>query len=100
VGPDPHRKTPNPWMHSPDLRGEVQDLHRYKPNPWDRSRTPQRGSGPLTVGSRDPKAKNTQALTEAMRGSSADTCSDHTACASSSRSSGDPMLPRGPLPVT
>jgi hypothetical protein len=58
------------------------------------------GSGPLTVGSRDPKAKNTQALIEAMLGSGADTCPDHTACTPTPPSGGDPMPPRGPLLVT
>jgi hypothetical protein len=72
----------------------------YKPDPWDGSRTPQEGSGLLTVGSRDSKAKNTQALIKAMRGSGADTCPYHTTSAPTSRSGGDPMLPRGLLPVT
>jgi hypothetical protein len=58
------------------------------------------GSGPLTVGSRDSKAKNTQAVINAKRGSGADTCPDHTACAPTPRSGGDPMLPRGLLHVT
>jgi hypothetical protein len=84
----------------PGPPGEVQDLHRYKPDPWNGSRTPQGGSGPLTVGSWDSKAKNTQALIKAMRGSGADTCPDHTACAPTPRSGGDSMLPRGQLPMT
>jgi hypothetical protein len=45
VGLDPHEKVSDPWMHKPD--------------PWDGSWTPQEGSGLLTVGSRDSKAKNT-----------------------------------------
>jgi hypothetical protein len=58
------------------------------------------GSGPLTAGSRDSETKNTQALIKARRGSGADTCPDHTVYASAPRSGGDPMLPRGLLPVT
>jgi hypothetical protein len=58
------------------------------------------GSGPLTVGSRDSGTKNTQALIKAKQGSGADTCPDYTAYASAPRSGGDPMLPRGLLPVT
>jgi hypothetical protein len=54
VGPDPHGKVSDPWMHKPD--------------PWDGCQTPQEGSGLLTVGSRDYKAKNTQALIKARRG--------------------------------
>jgi hypothetical protein len=57
----------------PGPPSEVQDLHRYKPDPWDGSRTPQEGSGLLTVGSQDSKTKNTQALIKAGRGSGADT---------------------------
>jgi hypothetical protein len=49
---------------------------------------------------RDSKAKNTQALIKARRGSGADMCPDHTASAPTPRSGGDPMLPRGLLPVT
>jgi hypothetical protein len=45
VGPYPHEKVPDHWMHSPDLRGKVQDLHRYKPDPWDGSWTPRGGPG-------------------------------------------------------
>jgi hypothetical protein len=86
VGPDPHGKVSDPWMHKPD--------------PWDGSRTPQGRSGLLTVGSRDSKAKSTQALIKARRGSSADTYPDHTASAPTPRSGGDPMLPHGLLPVT
>jgi hypothetical protein len=69
-------------------------------SPWDGSRTPQEGTGLLTVGSQNSKAKNTQALIKARRGSGADTCPDHTASAPTPRSGGDPMLPRGLLPVT
>jgi hypothetical protein len=72
----------------------------HKPDPWDGSRNPQEGSRLLTVGSRDSKAKNTQALIKVRRGSGADTCLDHTASTPTPRSGGDPMLPRGLLPVT
>jgi hypothetical protein len=50
------------------LPGGVQNLHEYKPDPWDGSRTPQEGFGPLSVGSRDAKEKNTQALIKTRRG--------------------------------
>jgi hypothetical protein len=58
------------------------------------------GSGPLSAGSRDSGTKNTQALIKARRGSGADTCPNHTVYDSAPRSGGDPMLPRGLLPVT
>jgi hypothetical protein len=80
--------------------GKVQDPRRRKPDPWDGSRTPLRGSGPLTARSRDSGTKNIQALIKARRGSGADTCPDHTVYASAPRSGGDPMLPRGLLPMT
>jgi hypothetical protein len=57
------------------------------------------GFGPLTAGSRDSGTKNTRTLIKTKRGSGADTCSDHVVYASAPRSGGDPMLPRGPLPV-
>jgi hypothetical protein len=56
--------------------------------------------GPLTAGSRDSKTKNTQALIKARRGSGADTCPNRATYASAPRTGGDPMLPRGPLPMT
>jgi hypothetical protein len=62
------RESVGPLDAQPRPLGEVQDLHRYKPDPWDGSRTLQEGSGLLTVGSRDPKAKNAQALIKARRG--------------------------------
>jgi hypothetical protein len=94
------RESVGPLDAQPGPPGEVQDLHRYKLDPWDRSRTPQEGSGLLTVGSRDSKAKNTQALIKARQGSGADTCPDHTVSTPTPCSGGDPMLPRGLLPVT
>ena len=99
-GSGPPRESVEPLDAQPGPPGEVQDLHRYKPDPWDGSRTPQEGSGLLTVGSWDSKAKNTQALINARRGFGADTCPDHTASAPTPCSGGDPMLPRGLLPMT
>jgi hypothetical protein len=99
VGPTP-RESAGPLDAQTGLPGGVQNLHRYKPDPWDGSRTPQDGSGPLTVGSRDSKEKNTQALIKDRRGSGADTCPNHTVSAPTPHSGGDPMLPRGLLPVT
>jgi hypothetical protein len=58
------------------------------------------GSGPLLAGSRDSGTKNTQSLIKARRGSGAATYPDHTEYAPAPRSGGDPMLPRGRLPVT
>jgi hypothetical protein len=98
-GSGPPRENAGPLEAQPGLPGGVQNLHKYKPDPWDRSRTPQEGSGPVSVGSRDAKEKNTQALIKARRGSGADTCPDHVASAPTPRSSGDPMLPCGLLPV-
>jgi hypothetical protein len=77
------------------LPGGVQNPHKYKPDPWDGVRATHR----VTVGSRDSKEKNTQALIKAKRRSGADTCPNHTASAPTPRSGGDPMLPRGLLPV-
>jgi hypothetical protein len=74
VGPDPHGKVPDPWIHRPDYRAGFRLLTVG-------SRLLTVGSGLLTVGSRDSKAKNSQALIKARRGSGADTCPDHTACA-------------------
>jgi hypothetical protein len=58
------------------------------------------GFGPLTIGSRDTGTKSTRTLIKTGRGFGANTCPDHTTYASAPRSGGDPMLPRGPLPVT
>jgi hypothetical protein len=99
-GSTPPRESVGPLDAQPSPPDEVQDLHKFKPDPWNGSRTPQEESGLLTVGSQDPKAKSTQALIKARRGSGADTCPDHTASAPTPRSGGDPMLPRGLLPVT
>jgi hypothetical protein len=67
-GSGPPRESVGPLDAQPGPPGEVQDLHRYKPDPWDGSRTPQKGFRLLIVGSRDSKAKNTQALIKARRG--------------------------------
>jgi hypothetical protein len=99
-GSGPPRESAGALDAQPGPPGEVQDLHRYKPDPWDGSRTPQEGFGLLTVGSRDSKTKNTQALIKARWGSGADTCPNHTASTPTPRSGGDPMLPLGLLPVT
>jgi hypothetical protein len=97
-----------------DPYGKVPDPCVYGPDPWVRSRIatsvpgplgrapgpPWAGSGPLAARSRGSGAKDTQALIKVRRGSGADTCPDHAAYASAPRSGGDPMLPRGLLPVT
>jgi hypothetical protein len=74
VGPNPHEKVSNPWIHSPDLRV---------------------GSMSLTTRSRDSRRRSTRTLIKTRQGSGADTCPDHIACASAPRSGGGPMLPRG-----
>jgi hypothetical protein len=99
-GSGPPRENAGPLDAQPGPPGEVRNLHKYKSGPWDGSRTPQEGSGLLTVGSRDSKSKKTRALIKARRGFGADTCPDHTAGAPTPRSGRDPMLPRGLLPVT
>jgi hypothetical protein len=99
VGPDPHGKVSDPCTYGLDLQVRSRTstgVHR----------TPGTGPGPLCVGfgpltarSRDSGTKNTEALIKAKRGSGADTCPNHTVYASAPRSGGDPMLPRGLLPV-
>jgi hypothetical protein len=100
VSPDPHRIVLDPCICGSDLR--VRSRTSTGAN-----RTPGMGFGPLcvgseplTAGSRDSRTKNTEALTKARLGSGADTCPDHTVYAFAPRSGGDPMLPRGLLPVT
>jgi hypothetical protein len=44
--------------------------------------------------------ENTLAKVRDVQGSGADTCEGFVQCASAARSGGDPMLPRGLLPVT
>jgi hypothetical protein len=102
VGPDPHGKVLDPWIHRLDLRVRFRTSTGTNQTPGTGPGPLGGGGGsrPLIVGSRDSKAKNTQTLIKAKRGSGADTCPDHTVCAPTPRSGGDPMLPRGLLPVT
>jgi hypothetical protein len=100
VGPDPHGKVSDPCIYGPDLRAESRTFAGTNRTPGTGPRPLCVGSGPLTAGSRDSGTKNTKALIKARRGSGADTCPDHTMYASAPRPGGDPMLPRGLLPVT
>jgi hypothetical protein len=100
VGPDPYGKVLDPCIYGPDLRAGSRTSAGTNQTPGTGLGPLCVGSGPLTAGSRDFEIKNTQALIKAKRGSGADTCPDHTACASAPRSGGDPMLPCGLLPVT
>jgi hypothetical protein len=100
VGPDPHGKVLDPWIHGPNLRA---GSRTSASTDW----TPKTGPGPpcvgprsLTTRSRDSRRRSTRTLIKARRGSGADTCPDHIAYASAPRSGGDPMQPRGQLPVT
>jgi hypothetical protein len=81
-------------------RGRVQYLRGYRPDPRDGSRTSQ--CGVWATLSRVPRFwdKEYLDLTQGQTGSGADMCPDHTVYSSAPRPSGDPMLPRGPLPVT
>jgi hypothetical protein len=74
-------------------QGNVQDLHGCKPDPsvWGPDHSQQ------VPGFRD---KEYPGLNQGQTGSGADTCPNHTVYASALRSGGDPMLPRGLLPVT
>jgi hypothetical protein len=99
----PSHRTPIGKCRTPVQTGPLGKV----PNLHGRARTPGTGLEPPCVGSRlliarsrDSGTKNTQALIKVRRGSGADTCPDHTAYASAPRSGGDPMLPRGLLPVT
>jgi hypothetical protein len=99
VGPDPHENVRDPWIHSMDLRAGSRTSAST-------DRAPETGPGPpcvgarsLTTRSRDSR-RSTRTLIKARRGSGVDTCPDHIAYASAPRSGGDPMLPRGQLPVT
>jgi hypothetical protein len=100
VGPDPHGNVPDPCIYRPDLRVRSRTSTGANRTPGTGPGPLCVGSGPLTVGSRDSGTKNTQALIKTRRRSGADTCPDHTVYASAPRSGGDPMLPRGLLPVT
>jgi hypothetical protein len=93
VGPDPHGKVPDPWIHSPNLlAGSMTSMS----TDW----TADTGPGPpcvgprsLTTRSRDSRRRSTRTLIKARRGFGVDTCPDHIAYASAPRSSEDPMLP-------
>jgi hypothetical protein len=100
VGPGPHWKVSAPCMYRLDLRAGSRTSA-------DTNKTPGTGPGPLCVGSGPPSAgsrdsgtKNTQALIKARRRPQADPCPDHTMYTYAPRPGGDPVLPRGLLPVT
>jgi hypothetical protein len=99
VGSNPHGKVLDPWMHSPDLRA------RFKTSAGT-NQTPGTGPGPLRRGpgysSGVPgfQGKEYPGFNQGQAGSGADTCPDHTTSAPTPCSGGDPMLPRGLLPVT
>jgi hypothetical protein len=100
AGPDPHGTVPDPCIYGPDLQAGSRTSAGTDRTPGTGPRPLCEGSGPLSAGSRDSGIKNAQALINARRGSGADTCLDHTMHASAPRPGGDPMLPRGLLPVT
>jgi hypothetical protein len=100
VSPDPHGKVSDPCIYRPDLRVRSRTSTGANQTPRMGSGPLCEGSGPLTAGSRDSGTENTQALIKARRGFGADTCPDLTIWASTPRSGGDPMLPRGLLHVT
>jgi hypothetical protein len=100
VGLDPHGKMSGPCIYGPDLRAGSRTSASTNRTPGTGPGPLCVGSGPLSVGSRDSRTKNIQALIKARRGSGADTCPDHTEYAPAPCSGGDPMLPRGRLPVT
>jgi hypothetical protein len=100
VGPDPHGKVPDPCIYGSDLRVRSRTSTGMNRTPGMSPGPLCVGSEPLTAGSRDSGTKNTRTLIKTRRGSGADTCPDHAVYASAPCSGGDPMLPRGPLPVT
>jgi hypothetical protein len=67
-GSGPPRENAGPMDAQPGLPGGVQNLHKYNQTPGTGLGPLRRGSGPLLVGSRDTKEKNTQALIKARRG--------------------------------
>jgi hypothetical protein len=80
--------------------GRVQDLRWYRPDPQDGSRTSLcrvRATLSRVPGFWD---KEYPGLNQGQTGSGADKCPDHTIYTSAPRSGGDPMLPRGLLPMT
>jgi hypothetical protein len=100
LGPDPHGKVSDPCISGPDLWAGSRTSAGTDRTPGSGPGPLCVGSGPPSVGSRDSRTKNTQALIKARRGSGADTCPDHTMYTSAPRSGGDPMLPHGLLPMT
>jgi hypothetical protein len=64
-------------------------------------RVPNPSGGVRATHSRVPRlqGKEYSGLNQGQAGSGANTCPDHTASAPTPRSGGDPMLPRGLLPV-
>jgi hypothetical protein len=100
MGPDPHGKVSDPYIYRPDLQAGSRTSVGTDRTTGTGPRPLCMGSGPLSAGSRDSRTKNTQALIKATRGSGDDTCPDHTMYASTPCPGGDPMLPRGLLPVT
>jgi hypothetical protein len=79
---------------------KVQNRHKHAWTPGRAPGPPWAGSEPLAARSQGSGAKGTQALVKVRQGSGADTCPDHTAYASVPHSGGDPILPRGLLPLT
>jgi hypothetical protein len=100
VGPDPHGKVLDPCISGPDLRAGSRTSVGTDRTPGTGPGPLCVGSGPPSAGSRDSGTKNTQALIKVKRGSGADTCPNHTMYTSASHSGGDPMQPRGLLPMT
>jgi hypothetical protein len=100
VGPDPHGKVSDPWIHSPNLWAGSRTSTSTDWTPETGPEPPCVGPRSLTTRSRDSRRRSTRTLIKARRGSGADTCTDHIAYASAPHSGGDPMLPHGQLPVT
>jgi hypothetical protein len=104
VGPSPHGKVSDPCTCRLDLRGKVQDPRECDPDLRDESQNPLRGI--RTTHSRVPGlwGKEYPSLAQAgvryrhmSRPSLVRTCLHN---ATAPRLGGDPMLPRGLLPVT
>jgi hypothetical protein len=100
MGPDPHGKVSNPYIYGSDLRAGSRTSVDTDRTPGTGPGPPCVGSEPLPAGSQDSGTKNTQALIKARQRPGADTCLGHTMYASAPRLGGDPVLPRGLLPVT
>jgi hypothetical protein len=99
-GSGPHGKVSDPCISGPDLRAGSRTSAGIDQTPGTGLGPLYVGYGPPSAGSRDSGTKNTQALIKTKRGSGADTCQDHTMYTSAPRSGGDPMQPRGLLPMT